>query len=74
MAIPTVVVTLHQPSKTAASGLKRHGLTADKSAANPGDLVALIAGEDEAAAFGAFAADHPDTLTITLNPAGGAGA
>lgn len=28
----------------------------------------LVAGEEEAAAFGAFAAGHPDPLTVTLDP------
>lgn len=65
--IRTVVVTLHDPSKQAAAGLKKHGLDASKSSANPGALVVLVDTEAEAEAFRAFAADHPDTLTLTFD-------
>lgn len=66
-AIATIVVTLHDPPKAAVAGLKKHGLKADKSAAENGGLVVLLDDLADVEAFARFATDNPDGLNVTYD-------
>lgn len=62
-----ISVTIHAPPKTAIAGLKKHGLRADKSAAEKGGLLVLLDDLADVEAFARFATDQPDGLNVTYD-------